>query len=55
MHAIFRRFQLALSLLLALACKISPGLAELADFPTEVQRSLLEKAGVKYQIVELTC
>ena len=28
---------------------------ELADFPTEVQRSLLEKTGVKYQIVELTC
>ena len=28
---------------------------ELADFPTEVQRSLLEKAGVKYQLVELTC
>jgi hypothetical protein len=28
---------------------------ELADFPTEVQKSLLEKAGVKYQIVELTC
>jgi hypothetical protein len=28
---------------------------ELAEFPTEVQKSLLEKAGVKYQIVELTC
>jgi hypothetical protein len=28
---------------------------EIAEFPTEVQKSLLEKAGVKYQIVELTC
>jgi hypothetical protein len=28
---------------------------ELVDFPTEVQKSLLEKAGVKYQLVELTC
>jgi hypothetical protein len=28
---------------------------ESAEFPTEVQKSLLERAGVKYQIVELTC